>query len=462
MSKKLTIEEMRAIAKEWGGRCLSDTYVNATTKLKWQCSEEHVWAAAPSVIKSGRWCPLCRKKKATHANTKYSIADMRKLAEKKGGECLSTVYTSTVNKLKWKCSESHEWEAIPKNMLLKGTWCPFCAGKAPRAISEMQTIAEERGGECLSKTCTHIHKKLRWRCSEGHEFEAAPAHVIHSGSWCRICATGRGESFCRLAFETIFGGRFPNIRPVWLISSRGTKLELDGLNSEIGLAFEHQGKQHYEPKDFHTEGSSKESKDALQRTKNNDMGKMVLCIKKGVALILVPEVPSLTKLDNLKSTIGLLCKKAGYPLPENFEYIKIDYSMAYANPSIMNSFEELCQIAAERGGKLISTYFKGSGEQHKWQCEKGHQWMAKPLNVKHRESWCPVCSLKKRAEKRRGTIEDMQAIAEARGGKCLSDTYINSINILKWQCAKGHTWLARPANVKRATWCPYCAGKRKL
>ena len=59
MSKKLTIKEMRQIAKERGGKCLSTKYVNVHTKLLWECSEGHQWKAKPSNIKRGSWCRKC-------------------------------------------------------------------------------------------------------------------------------------------------------------------------------------------------------------------------------------------------------------------------------------------------------------------------------------------------------------------------------------------------------------------
>ena len=66
---------------------------------------------------------------------------------------------------------------------------------------------------------------------------------------------------------------------------------------------------------------------------------------------------------------------------------------------------------------------------------------------------------KKRGETQRLTIEEMQKIAEIRGGKCLSPIYKNSVTKLKWQCKKGHQWFAAPSKIKFGQWCPICAGK---
>jgi len=55
------------------------------------------------------------------------------------------------------------------------------------------------------------------------------------------------------------------------------------------------------------------------------------------------------------------------------------------------------------------------------------------------------------------TIEEMQAIAASRGGRCLSTHYVNTNTHLEWECAEGHRWLAIPNNVKCGAWCRTCA-----
>ena len=57
----LTIEEMHKIAAGRGGKCLSTKYVNAHTKIKWECAEGHTWEATPGDVKSGTWCGICSR-----------------------------------------------------------------------------------------------------------------------------------------------------------------------------------------------------------------------------------------------------------------------------------------------------------------------------------------------------------------------------------------------------------------
>lgn len=58
-SLKLGIKLMHDVAKERGGRCLSTDYVNAATKLEWECRIGHRWFAPPNAIRNGHWCRFC-------------------------------------------------------------------------------------------------------------------------------------------------------------------------------------------------------------------------------------------------------------------------------------------------------------------------------------------------------------------------------------------------------------------
>ncbi len=73
--KKLTIEEMRRIALERGGKCLSDTYVNSYTKLLWECKEGHQWKSKPADVKRGSWCSYCARmaRKGGKSNKNLSV-----------------------------------------------------------------------------------------------------------------------------------------------------------------------------------------------------------------------------------------------------------------------------------------------------------------------------------------------------------------------------------------------------
>ncbi len=55
-----------------------------------------------------------------------------------------------------------------------------------------------------------------------------------------------------------------------------------------------------------------------------------------------------------------------------------------------------------------------------WSCRKGHSWQATIYNRTKNKSGCPVCA---QNASRKYSIENIQAIAKKRGGKCLSDKF---------------------------------------
>lgn len=177
--RKYTIDDMYKIANDRGGVCLSDYYVNKRIKLSWMCSEGHKWDATSDSVIHGSWCPVCAKSVRLH------IDDMRIIAKSKGGMCLSVNYVNNKSKLTWECSEGHIWEAIPNN-IKRGIWCPICAGNKSYNIKEMKELAKKRGGKCLSAAYVNSKTKLLWKCSENHKWEATP-HDIINGSWCPTC-----------------------------------------------------------------------------------------------------------------------------------------------------------------------------------------------------------------------------------------------------------------------------------
>jgi len=78
MSKKLTIEEMQEIAKKRKGKCLSSKYIDSRTKLKWECEKGHTWESVQGTVKNGHWCPDCSGKKKLTIEEMQKIAKKRK------------------------------------------------------------------------------------------------------------------------------------------------------------------------------------------------------------------------------------------------------------------------------------------------------------------------------------------------------------------------------------------------
>ena len=86
--------------------------------------------------------------------------------------------------------------------------------------------------------------------------------------------------------------KFPTQRPNWLINEERNRLELDGYNEELKIAFEYQGEQHFSPLHNNFFGG----KEALAKRQNHDNIKKELCEKNEVFL-LCPDYKMKNKKD---------------------------------------------------------------------------------------------------------------------------------------------------------------------
>jgi len=446
------IKEMHRIAAQYGGVCLSETYTNSQSSMRWRCSEGHEWTNCANNVKRGQWCGICRKKQAG-VKRRDTIEAMQQIAKSRGGICLSKEYLGSGKALDWQCEKGHQWQAAPTNIKSAESWCPKCgyessANLRKKDIQIMHNVAKSRGGLCLSTVHESVHKKLLWRCAHNHEWLATPAKIL-KGRWCSLCSDYLGERICREYLEQIFKHRFPKARPDWLLNFKGNRAELDGYCVELNLAFEHHGQYHYQVDKLYSKTNQQ-----VKKRQEEDRYKELVCSDNGVRVIVIPEVFTLTPLENIQSVIEDECLRMQIELPSDFYSIIIDLKNAYSSTYADTALQELNEIALERGGKCLSHVYERAVSKMKWQCKSEHIFEASPNSIRN-GSWCLECSGRKPL-----SIEEMRLIAKTRGGECLSEVYINAHAKLRWQCGVGHVWEANANSVKhQGTWCRRCARK---
>lgn len=176
--------------------------------------------------------------------SKHKIEDMQEIAKERGGECLSEAYIGNNIKLRWKCHKNHIWEAKPGAVKF-GTWCLECY---KLSIEEMQEIAKKRGGECLSENYVNNKTKLLWKCDNNHEWWTKP-NDIKNGSWCPICRESNGEKTIRLFLKN---NNINFIQQKVFFNCKGIKnsLPFDFYLLDYNIIVEYDGIQHYIPIDF--------------------------------------------------------------------------------------------------------------------------------------------------------------------------------------------------------------------
>lgn len=115
---KLTFEEVERRLTPRGIRMV-DGEPRAVTRATFECSNGHTWEARLGTVLIQTSCPHCR------SNRPLTRDDVNaRIAER--GYVLSGEYVNAGARAEFKCSNGHNWVAIPDN-ILRGKGCPSCA-----------------------------------------------------------------------------------------------------------------------------------------------------------------------------------------------------------------------------------------------------------------------------------------------------------------------------------------------
>ncbi|MEN3129760.1 zinc-ribbon domain-containing protein [Bacillus albus] len=450
MVNKVTLEDMQQLAESRGGKCLSDRYINSQTNMTFQCKNGHVWDAKPAKIRFGQWCRKCSGRE------KKTLYDMQEIAKQHDGECLSAIYENSQTKLLWQCKHGHKFEATAASIFYKakkGNFCPKCSAKQRgivlrHTIEDMQQLAYNRGGKCLSTIYTDSHTKLIWKCADGHTWEAKPNQIISGKHWCPHCTPNLTEERIRFTLETLTGLSFKSNREAI------APYELDGYNESLHIGFEYNGIQHYEMDGFFIK-----NEDELIQNIQRDTQKEQLCKQRGIKLLIIPthDISDKTEDKKIIQYITNMLKTHNIPIKQTIHFI--DSRKLYTQ--YMSSLYELNEIAKTYGGQCTASEYKGSKTKIEFVCAKGHYFLKRPYEVKQGQ-WCKECYLASRNDgsyrndKKVQSLYDLNKIAETHDGKCISLKYKDRNTKLEFVCAKGHHFMKRPYEVMQGQWCREC------
>ena len=120
--KKCNLEVCQEFALNKDGKLISTEYINALTKMSWECKEKHQWEANWNSVRQGSWCPYCAWKVK-----KCNITELQKFARSRSGKLVSIKYINSKTKMLWECEEGHQWEAKWTDIKNNNSWCPECA-----------------------------------------------------------------------------------------------------------------------------------------------------------------------------------------------------------------------------------------------------------------------------------------------------------------------------------------------
>lgn len=115
--------------------------------------------------------------------------------ERNGNLKPQTLTANSNKRVWWKCSKGHEWQARIDHRN-SGSGCPYCAGKKVlKGFNDLQTVNpllaeewhyEKNNGLSPADVTQNSNKRVWWKCSEGHEWEAK-INNRNNGNGCPIC-----------------------------------------------------------------------------------------------------------------------------------------------------------------------------------------------------------------------------------------------------------------------------------
>ena len=418
---RFTIKDMRALAAERGGQCLSEAYLGNLKKLRWRCEAGHEFETTPNTVKGGSWCKRCSMGMA-------GIEDMRRVAKERGGRLLSKTYVNSTTPLRWRCREGHEWDAPSKNVYSRNTWCPYCAGSRA-SIERLHELAEARDGKCLAKVYSGFSVPVPWRCKNGHVFEKTPQQIA-TGSWCSTCSPNRKltiEAMQELAARR--GGECLSKR---YVAANKTLRWRCAKGHEWKATPSHvRSSGSWCPE---CAGPNRGSAKRLRELASANDGR---CLAK--------------KWPGTRTEVSWRCKK-GHTFKLTPLQVEAGVWCSDCGPGAF-SRAELRHIVKTRGGTLLTRGLKKSANLGitplDIRCKNGHEFQTSAAYVR-RGHWCRYCA------KRTRSIKWLQNLARERGGKSLARKYETGDRVYPFRCAKGHKFSARPIVIEQGGWCPLC------
>ncbi|MBE6565331.1 MAG: hypothetical protein E7655_08675 [Ruminococcaceae bacterium] len=371
-------------------------------------------------------------------------------------------------KVWWKCSKEHEWQAAIVNRN-KGNGCPYCSGrKVLTGYNDLQTVNsvlakewnhEKNNGLTPADVTANSNKKAWWKCSKGHEWQAKIANR-NKGVGCPICNSERNTSFPEYAIAYYLKKYGLDV----IHSYREKGYELDVYIPSPKIAIEYDGYFWHK---------SKAKKDLNKNLKCQKDGIKLYRIREGlpplndssIDYVIQRDQKDLPKIleeilsDIIGTNVDVDIKRDSIAIENLREYSEKERSILLSNPEIAKEWNY------GKNGNLKPEYFAtNSNKKVWWKCSKGHEWQAVIASRNSGGYGCPYC-LGLYAVKGENDLQTVNpGLAkewnwEMNGTLTPEHFTANSGEKVWWKCSKGHEWQAKIYHRNNGSGCPYCSGR---
>jgi len=292
--KKEAIDNVKKFFESQDYQLVSAVYVNAHSKLWFQCPRGHLGHMGWFSFKSGYRCAECA------GNKKLTIEQVRQAFEKERYRLTSTNYINSSSKLDYVCPQGHEG-SIRWDCFKQGERCAECAGNKKKTINQVRRVFEQEGCELLTDVYVSAHSKLWYLCPLKHKTSTTWAD-FQTGYRCwqcdKISSISRGESKLGVILKQIFPTE--DLRAEDNLGFLGHS-RVDYSIRQLCLAFEYDGLHHFRPVAF---GGidQKRAEQQFIKQRERDRRKNRLCKKNNITLIRIAYKEPLD-VKNIKAKI---------------------------------------------------------------------------------------------------------------------------------------------------------------
>lgn len=194
IGKNLTNEEFleKAFSKFNGKYEYLDEYTDSRIKIRIKCPIHGIFTRTPNRHLLSFGCSKCVKLSQTFSKETF----IQKSTERHGHkyEYLFDTYTSLSHIYEFKCN-LHDFIFLQNGQKhLQGEGCEKCKRSGRKDINWLQSLAKNNFGECLSTVYSGSNNKVKynWKCELGHVWTSTAGN-ISKGKWCPTCKESKGE-----------------------------------------------------------------------------------------------------------------------------------------------------------------------------------------------------------------------------------------------------------------------------
>lgn len=381
-------------------------------KVWWKCEKGHEWQAAISDRHYGTGCPYCSGRRVLQGfndlATLYPEIATEWDYDRNSSLLPEEVSAGSNKKVWWKCKLGHSYEKSVFKATTAKERCPFCSNHSVLSgFNDLATTHPKIAKEWNYDRNSHLtpsevlagsHKKVWWKCSSGHEWQAMIDNRTRHGHSCPYCCGHK--------------------------AIKGVS-DLSSLNSSLAKEWNYEKNGALSPNDV----------------KQFSGRKVWWKCEKG---------------HEWKVSVANRSLGNGCPYCAGQFVIKGSTDLATKNPTLTREWNY------DKNYPLIPEQFSVSSRKKVWwKCSLGHEWQANICD-RNNGNGCPYCSNRKVLVGYNDLASQYPEIASEwnykknDGLKPENITY-SSPKRIWWICNKGHEWKTAIYNRFRGSECPFCS-----